>query len=531
MLALIRKHQYALFIVVLIVGIAFFVFPDSRSAQNNRFGGPDGRPMNILGTKFTPEEVQAIRESWDILYVLGTGSGGGFNFSDPMFQHLMRVNAIAQRTQGSTPEEQEQRRDFVVNTAMTRVLAREAGISASENEINERIQSLPRFQTDGKFDSQKWSVFIDAFGGEAGARRKAIYAAVADAIVFDKLVALTGPPAPKTATELTLAYTAENQQLTTSVISLSKADFASQEVTEQELKDYYEKNKALDELKSEEKRSISYVFIPSPKPEELKDLDEAAKTEKERAHKKVAADFSKRLVAEDRGSKTFDTIAAELSLEVKKAGPLTEATLPEDLKDKGRLSTRIFSMVEVGRSEVEAAPDGYYAFEVTAIEPPQTLEFEAAKEKITTTLKTKKQEEKFQETLKTSREKLQAALTAGKPFAEAVTESGLAAAPRDLPAFSQKKPLTSDTDGPSIAAAAAKTDIGQVSEPVTNATGALLVYVAKKELPQDPKMEDDKKSLALRQLMMSSQQPESNPLFSAWFNKKRDLTDASLSVR
>ena len=44
-------------------------------------------------------------------------------------------------------------------------------------------------------------------------------------------------------------------------------------------------------------------------------------------------------------------------------------------------------------------------------------------------------------------------------------------------------------------------------------------------------MEDDKKSLALRQLMMSSQQPESNPLFSAWFNKKRDLTDASLSVR
>jgi hypothetical protein len=31
--------------------------------------------------------------------------------------------------------------------------------------------------------------------------------------------------------------------------------------------------------------------------------------------------------------------------------------------------------------------------------------------------------------------------------------------------------------------------------------------------------------------MMASQSPESNPLFSAWFNKMRDQADASLSVQ
>jgi hypothetical protein len=531
MLALIRKHQYALFVIVLIVGIAFFVFPDSQSASNaSRFGGPDGRPMNVLGTKIPPEEVDSIRQSWDILYVLGTGSGN-FNFSDPMFQHLMRINAIAQRTQATTEAEAEQRRDFVVNTALTRVLAREAGVSASEAEINERIQSLPRFQTDGKFDPTKWSTFIDAFGGEAGARRKAIYTAVGDSILFDKLVALAGPPAPRTKTELDLAYASENQRYTTSVVTLSKKEFENPEVTEEELKDYYEKNKASDELKSDEKRSFSYVVIPAPKPDELKDLDETAKAEKQREHKKIAQEFSNQLVAEDRGAKTFDEIAAALKLEVKKAGPVSRDSLPDDLKDKGRVPMRLFSIVETGRSEVEAGPDGYYGFEVTAIEPPQPLAFEAAKEKITTTLKAQKQKEKFDAFLKSTREKLQASVTAGKALAEAATEAGLTAAPRDLPVFSQKKPLTGEADAFAIATAAAKTDIGQISEPIPTADGALLVHIGKKELPKDPKMEDDKKAIALRQAMTASQTPESNPLFSAWFNKKRDQADASLSVQ
>lgn len=531
MLALIRKHKIALFWVVLIVGIAFFVFPDSQSATGaKRFEGPDGRPMNVLGTKFPPSEIEAIRESWDILLAF-RAEGGGFDFNDPMFRHLIRINSIVTTTQATTPDQEEERRDFIVNTALLRVLAREAGISASEAEINQRIQSLPRFQTAGTFDPAKWATFIDAFGGEAGARRKAIYTVIADTILFDKLVDLVGPRVPETKTELDLAYAAENQRLTVSVLPLSRKEFENPEVTEEELKKYYDEKQGSSDLKSDEKRSFSYVFFPAPKPEDLKDLDEKQKEEKGREYKKLAQEFSNQLVAEDRGSKSFDEIAAGLKVEVKKASQVTQNALPEDLKGKGTVPSRIFGIVESGRSEVEEGPDGYYAFEVTAIEPPQPLAFEEAKEKLTTMLKDKKAKENFEAYLKTTREKLQTALKAGKSFPEAVTEAGVTVAPRELPAFSQKKPLANEPDARLIASSATRTDVGDVSEPINTADGALLVHVLKKELPKDPKMEDDKRALAVRKSMMTSQSPESNPLFAAWFKKKRHLADASLSVQ
>lgn len=525
MLAFIRKHQYALFVIVLIVVIAMFVFSDSSKTNSRNFGEADGRPMNVLGTKFSPEEQEAIRRSGDILQALGGGTGG----FDPRL-HFYRMEALATRTQAMTEEEAKKRRDFVVNTALTRVLARQAGISVSEEEVNQHLQQLTQFQTDGKFDPVKWGTFIEAFGGEAGARRKAIYSAAADVILFNKLTALAGPFLDRTKTDIDLNYSDEYQRIVASVLELSKKEFENQEVTEQELKDYFEKHKGSEKLQSEEKRTFSYVFIPAPKPEELKDLDEAAKTEKEREHKKVAQALSNQLVAEDRGAKTFDEIAAGLKLEVKKAGPVSQNTLPDDLKAKGQVTANLFTLVEPGQSSVEAGTDGYYGIELTAIEAPKALDFDAAKEKITTLLKEEKQKEKFDAFVKSTREKLQASVAAGKSLADAAKEAGLTAVPRTLPSFSKRKPLTGEPNGSRIAATTSKTDIGQIGDPITLPDSALLVLVEKKELPKDPKMEDDKKSIALRQSMMASQFPEQNPLFKAWYNKKREQADAGLTA-
>ena len=526
MFAFLRKHQFALLVIVAVVGIAFFVFPDSSSLQP-RFARQSGS-IKVLGTTFSGEEQDAIRQNIPIIQALS----GGYNFQDPMFQYLMRISAATTPRIRSLDdrEQQEKQMDFVINTAMTRVLARQMGISASEAEINERIQELPNFQTEQKFDPVKWSNFIDAFGGEAGARRKAIYRAVGDSIIFGKLFALVGEKIPASQEELNLTYAQQNQRVTASVVTLAKKDFENQEITEDELKAYYDKHKDSPELFSDEKRSIHYTLIAKPKPEDLKDLDEAKKAEKEKEYKKTAAAFSERLVAEDRGQKKFDAIAAELNLEVKTAGPFTQAELPNELKTKFQLTRILFAIPEAGRSEVVEAPEGYYAVEVSAIEEPKPLAFEDAKEKITALLKTQKQDEKFAEFVKTSREKIQAAVSEGKPFTEAVKEAGVTAEAKELAAFSQKKPLAGEPNAFQIASAAHKTDIGQVSEPVDVADGKLLVFVAKKELPKDPKMEDDKKALASRQAM-SADEPSNNPVFFAWFNKMRDQADAALGAR
>ncbi len=532
MLSLIRKHQYALFCVVLIVGIAFFVFPDSQSAgRAGRMDGPDGRPMNVLGTKFTPAEATAIRGSLDILTTFARYSSQR-NPDDPIGRHLNRIGNIAVRTQSTTPEQEEVKRDFVVNTALMRVLARQAGISASEAEINRRIQAMPQFQTNGAFDPASWALFIDAFGGEAGAQRKAIYTAIGDTILMDRLVDLAGPPVPKTQTDMDLRYNEQHQKITANVVAVPRAEFENPEIGEDEIKQYYEDNKGAADLMSEEKRTFSYVVFAAPNPDDLKDLDDAQKEEKQREHKKLAQEFSNQLVAEDRGSKTFDDIAASLNVELKKAGPVGRQDLPEELKSKGRVPFTLFAIPEAGRSELEEGPDGYYAFEITAIDPPQPLSFEDAKEKITARLKDEKISEAFQAHLKSTREKLQAALKEGKSFPEAVTEASLPSAPRELPVFSRRHPLAGEPNADGISAAANRTDIGDVSTPVATVDGALFVHVAKKELPMDPKMEDDKRGMALQEAMfMNMTTSLSNPLFTEWFRKKRAQADASLSLR
>jgi hypothetical protein len=524
MLSFLRKHQKALFLIVAVVGIAFFVFPDSRSADT-RFSRNAGQGMNVLGTRVTPEEIDSIRKSAGILQSLRSDS---FSFEDPVLQQLMRMNTLAARTAPMDERKPNAIDDFLVNTALCRVLARQLGISVSDAEINERIEQLPKFQQDGKFHPPTWKTFIDAFGGEGGTRRKAIYQAVADTVLFDKMFALVGPACPPSQTEIDLTYAEENQRVTASVLSFAKKDFENQEVTEEEMKKYFEDPKNKEGLLSEERRAFRYVLIPKPKDEELKDLDETKKAEKLKEHKRLAAAFSEQLVAEDRGAKTFEEIAKELNLEVKNLEPFVRSAPPEALKGKEQLVQVVFGLIEVGATEVtQIEPDGYYAVEVTTIEKPQPMTFEAAKEKISKKLKEEKQAEKFTESVKATREKLKTALEAGKSLAEAATEAGVPA-PRELVPFSRRKPLAGEPNFQTIFQAAIKTDIGAISEPATTSDGQMLVYVAKKELPKDPKMEDQKKALA-SQRSAASRQPMGNPVFNAWFTKMRDLADAGLT--
>lgn len=531
MFAFIRKHQYALFCIVAVIGVAFFVFPDSRTRTGLPTSGT--RPLNVLGTKFSADEVLSISQSAEILQSLIDRKGGqAAMFNDPMFQHYMKVSSIAARTEQMQQDDDAAPADFIINTAMVRVLAHQLGIDASEAEIEKRLQTLPAFQVDGKFSPSVWKQFIEIFGGEAGARRKAIYATIGDVILFEKLAALVGEKIPASSVAVNQAYTQQHQQITASVLTFDKKAFEEQTVTEEELKEWYDKNQDDPSLKTEEKRGLAYVLIAKASPEELKDLDEAQRTEKEREYKKLAAVFSERLVAEDRGDKTFEQIAVELKLEAKKVEPFSQEAPPEELKNKFTVLRLAFGLPAAGRSDLVETPEGYYALEVTEIQEPQPLSFEEAKETITTTLKKKKQDQAFAEHVKTVREKIQEGLTAGKPLAEATQEAG-ASEPRELPTFSQRKRLTNEPAAFEIQQAATKTEIGTLSEPITPRDGesSLLVFVAKKELPKDPKMEDDKKNLAAQQSLSAAQQPTANPIFMAWFNKKRDETDAGLNKR
>ena len=135
-------------------------------------------------------------------------------------------------------------------------------------------------------------------------------------------------------------------------------------------------------LLSEEKRGCRFVVIPRPKEEELKDLDETAKVEKLKEHKRIAAGLSEKLVAEDRGNQTFEAIAKGMGLEVTAVDPFPRSQPPEALKERPQLVQLAFSLTGVGASEVREVSDGYAAIELSALEEPKPLTFEEAKERI-----------------------------------------------------------------------------------------------------------------------------------------------------
>jgi hypothetical protein len=123
---------------------------------------------------------------------------------------------------------------------------------------------------------------------------------------------------------------------------------------------------------------------------------------------------------------------------------------------------------------------------------------------------------------------LQAELGSGKTMAEGAKAAGVEV--KELPPFSQMKPLKDEPNFQQILSAASTLDAGALSDPLNTADGQILVYVAKKELPKDPKMEDQKKAIAAR-LGFAARRAESNPLFLAWFSdlKKRAVAEMGRS--
>jgi hypothetical protein len=515
MLAFLRKHQYGILLVVaVLVIIAFTFWGDFTSRGRNPADVREGKALTVLDTTFPPEEVDEINRTYRALANLQSADPRS-RFADPIFMHVMTVENLSRQVVNMDEQEGRVPTDFLLNTAIIRTQARQLGVSASEAACEEFIQTLPRFQDPktGKFDPTLWSTFKDAYGGSTGARVRDIYAAVSDIIIFDRLFDLIGGEFPPSKTEVDWAYASRHQKINSNVISFAKKAYENPEVTDEEIKAYYEKEKDSPELMSEEKRSLHYVLVPKPTEAELKDLGDAQKEEKQKEHKKKAHDFANQLVEENR--KPFAEIAKGLGLEVRTTEPFSRATPPADMKDEPQVVDLGFDLAEVGQADVAPGAKGYYAVEVAAIEKQKPLDFDAAKEKITTILKEQKQEEKLKQAVAEARTKIKADLDAGKPIADAVKAAGVEA--REVPVFSQMKPLTGEPNYDQIRSAAGSLNAGELSDPLDTPDGRILVYIAKKELPKDPKMEDQKRSIA-NEFKARAQRAMSNPVFLAWFS-------------
>lgn len=322
-------------------------------------------------------------------------------------------------------------------------------------------------------------------------------------------------------------------------------------------------------LLSEEKRAVRYLVINLPKmpepvatptPENTAGLPEDQKKAKEEEFKKKmeehtaalakrademkayevsvsglqskAATISDQLVSEDRGAKSFEEIVKANGLEAKVSEPFTQAAPPEDLKIDPSIAASIFGVspalnVPQTIAFPQASPMapksstlGFVLFELAKVEAPAVLPLDQVKEKVTETLKADNLTAAVKAAADAARTKILEEVKGGKSFADAAKDAGLTAT--ELPAFSsRKRPAPDVKNSSTIVSQAATLNPGEISEPQSVEEGLLLVTVIKKELPKDPKMEEDKKALTESGTLPGSGPFTSNPLFEAWLNSKR----------
>ena len=133
------------------------------------------------------------------------------------------------------------------------------------------------------------------------------------------------------------------------------------------------------------------------------------------------------------------------------------------------------------------------------------------------------------DTANTARTSIAEAIKAGKSFIEAATAAGLAAT--EVPAYTKDKPPADIPNQGVITEAAAELNPGEISTPREVPEGLLLVATLKRELPKDPKMDEDKKAMA-KELTEGGEGgflPTYSPLFEAWFKAHRKETSSRLT--
>lgn len=580
MLETLRKHHYILMLcIAILVCVAFVFFGDYRRGGGNH---PDATPIaTIDGKDYYTNDLAQIDAQRGIVMRLLDPSNQLAQFTDPLAFYVNTLGgnpmigrpAIFQRYGMSRRDSLNF--DFCMNVATLRAEAHKLGVEVDREDLEKFVQTVGGFQTNAQFDPAKYEAFLSsgAFGDRPNTERR-LYTTLRDVMLFQRMNQLIGGTFPPSPAEVSARYAESKQKTTAAYAIVEKTKQSPAAPTEESIQKFYDEAKAAFEAQaadpakpaadpavlSEEKRAIRYLLVTlpkpppaltSPQPEDTSKLPEDQKKAKEEEYKKKleehtaamatraeamkayeaerkalltkANDISSALSADDRGARTFEEIAQASGLTAKLSEPFTAAAPPEDLKPEAKLLAEIFaSPNDPAFPHTLPISSGYALFEIAKVDPPAVLPLDQVKPKVTEKLAAQALAAALKAASETARTAILESLKAGKTFAEAATAAGLS--PVEVPPFTKDKPPAAVPNQAAITQAAAALNPGEVSPATEVPEGILLVSTLKRELPKDPKMEEDKKKLA-QELTEGAEGgfiPTYSPLFEAWFSVHRN---------
>ncbi len=419
------------------------------------------------------------------------------------------------------------RTDFVINLLEFRNAAKRLGVAATEEQIQKAIEGISLFHDDsGKYDPVRYRNYL-----RNGLSRFALYEfdlreLIADFVNYETIKTLTGAGLGVTAWEVNRQYEERYESFTAHEIFLKADDLAKDlKVTDEQIKTYYEENKA--SFQSEPRRSIRYLKFPIPPKGEKEADDQWQARRNVEANRFKQAFKIVRGTIEENGKSLADAIALLQSTEgFKELKPSETAAFPSsappaDLEGGSQFVDRIFNLDDKDPNAFDtvATDTAIYLYWLKeAPVAPAQLSFEEAKEQVRTRLEAQEKDAKLTEAAAKVRKQIADVLAQGKPIDEAAKSAGVEA--KALKPFDRGASPEGSNNGGTVKTQALELVPGQLSEPSMQPDGALLVYLSAREVPKRDSEPEDRKRLSDELATAAASRG-----FEAWFAARRADTE------
>ena len=496
MLTQIRHIQKGLLIAVTIIIVVSFAFLYSDFDFVEGTLGRQDCVVKVYKRCYRQKEYQKLASHFDVSLELG------------MYDFAMVLFGENRMDRDPT--------DFVMSLVILRREAERMGIEPTAEEIKAAIPTLPIFQ-------QPWvtaEVVENRILGPNGFTQGDLAQLVKDYLSFQKLRDLIGAGVAAVPSEAAKRYTKSNQRYTATVVRFDRAtEAASVQVTDEDIKKYYEENK--EDLNSEPKRGFDYVkFTPKPVAEDATNevkakANLAFANAVNRAYADLAADEARFMEI----AKQYLGEKADFTAESGVLEPFARNEAPELLKDNEEALNALFSGAQQAGEvsvPVQTEGGGYLVFHFSKSVDPVPLTLEQATPAIKEVLTMTKSNRAVNDAASAAHTKLSEAVKGGKTFADAAKELGLKA--ETLPSFSENEPPADLADAAAIVQAVGglgEKELSAVSERPAG-EGYFLVHVDKIEIYKDEEAQSKRDAL-----LASIKNQTDRTLFTAWFNQRR----------
>jgi peptidyl-prolyl cis-trans isomerase D len=490
-----RFEKSLLTALTIVVIVTFVVLYGGPGARMDKLGSDNvGR---VAGRDVSSLEYLRLGRNFELCRIFG------------MFELLISLTPGANTPQDSADA-------FVWNTIVLRQKADQLGINPTEEQVLEAIQKLPAFQNQGKFDHDRYKLYMQMALGPRGMSEEDFEELIRDSVRVNRIKNLLGASTQPSKAELMEAYAKDHQQVEASVVRFARDNYAKDvAVSDEDVKKAYEQRKST--LKAPEKRKVRFVQFNLT--EEQKKLTGKEMGEALQKLADQASEFSTQALAKDAN---FETLAKNAKLEIKTTEPFG---LGEPREEFGKAPGPVSAAFQLSDSQSTSDPvvgdKSYFVLNLVETQPSREMTLDEARERLSQSLKSERTNEKLQLAAADARKKIEPSVKAGKPFAEAAKEAGVE--PVTLKPFSARDVTLDAPDAQEIKSAIVELQDGNTSNPVNTSAGLILVHVHKR-LPIDEKA-FEKDSAEIKERLASSR---SEALLNEWILIARNETSVEV---